>query len=107
MKRQFITFVVMLAIGLQGSLIAFAGTAALMQSDCQTSADSQDFAQKSCCPSGIHTASCCLDACLADVAIAASPASLAWYSGTVPVPQLRIAAFFSRGDSPLIRPPIL
>jgi hypothetical protein len=106
-KRQLITLIVMLAMGLQGSLIAFAGATPLMQSDCQTSADSQDVTQKSCCPSGIHTASCCLDACLADVAIAASPASLVSYSGTVPAPQLHIATFFSRGDSPLIRPPIL
>jgi hypothetical protein len=107
MKRQLIALIMILAIGLQGSLTAFAAGTPLMQSDCQTSADSQDIAQKSCCPSGLHTAGCCQDACVAVIAIAASPASLAWYGRTAPPAQLRISTFFSRGDSPLIRPPIL
>jgi hypothetical protein len=107
MKRQLIALIMILAIGLQGSLAAFAAGTPVMQADCQTSADSQDIAQKSCCPSGLHTAGCCQDACMAMIAIAASPVSLAWYGRTAPPAQLRISTFFSRGDSPLIRPPIL
>jgi hypothetical protein len=106
MKHQLVALILMLAVGLQGSVIAFAG-AQLMQSDCQSTSDSQDFAHKSCCPNGIHTAGCCQDACVAVMAMAASPVSLAWYGGTAPAAQLRISTFFSRGDSPLIRPPIL
>ena len=109
MKRQLIALAMMFAIGLQGSLTAFAAGIPVMQSDCQTSAESQDVADKSCCPSGVHTASCCSDACFAAVpaAVGASPTSLIWHSRTLPVLQVGAAAFFSRGDSPLIRPPIL
>jgi hypothetical protein len=107
MKRQLIALIVMLALGLQGSLVAFAAASALMSSDCASSAASQDTSHKSCCPSGLHTASCCLDACVATVAITMSPATLVWYGRTAPALQFRSASFSSRGDSPLIRPPIL
>jgi len=36
MKRQLIAVVVMLAIGLQGSVVAFAGISPLMSTDCQS-----------------------------------------------------------------------
>jgi hypothetical protein len=106
MKHRLITIIVMLAIGLQGSAIAFAG-AQLMQSDCQSTSSSQDAALNSCCPSGLHTASCCLDACIAAMAIAVSPLSLVWYGRAGSALQFRSTSFSSRGDSPLIRPPIL
>jgi hypothetical protein len=107
MKRQLVALIMMLAIGLQGSLTAFAAGPPAMQSDCQTSADSQDIAQKSCCPSGLHSVGCCLDACVAVIAIATSPVCLPWYGRAAPPAQLCISTFFSHGDSPLIRPPIL
>jgi hypothetical protein len=107
MKRQLIALMMILAIGLQGSLTAFSAGTPVMQSDCQSSADSQDIAQKSCCPSGLHSVGCCLDACVAVIAIATSPVYLAWYGRAAPPAQLHISTFFSRGDSPLIRPPIL
>jgi hypothetical protein len=107
MKRQLIALIVMLAIGLQGSMVAFAAVAPLMQPDCQISTESQDVAHKSCCPSGLHAASCCLDACLAAVAITASPTILVWYRLKAPTLQFQTVSFSSRGDSPLIRPPIL
>jgi hypothetical protein len=107
MKRQLIALVLMLAVGAHGTFIAFAATSPLMQSDCQTFTESHDFAHKSCCPSGLHTASCCLDACLAIVASTGSPASLVWYGDAAPTRHFQPANFFSRGDSPLIRPPIL
>jgi hypothetical protein len=107
MKRQLIALIMIFAIGLQGSLTAFAAGTPVMQSDCQTSADSPNIAQKSCCQNGLHSLGCCLDACVAVIAIATSPVSLAWYGRAAPPAQLRISTFFSRGDSPLIRPPIL
>jgi hypothetical protein len=98
MKRQLIAIIVMLAIGLQGSAVAFAGVA-LTQSDC--------VERKSCCPGGLHTASCCLDFCVAAIAIATAPVSAAWHGQSAPAAQLRISIFSSRDASPLIRPPIL
>jgi hypothetical protein len=106
MKRQLIALIVMLALGLQGSLVALAA-AAPQVADCQTPAQSQDVAHKPCCPSGLHTASCCLDACPSGVAVTASPASLVWYGRTVRALLFLTANFSSRGETPLIRPPIL
>jgi hypothetical protein len=109
MKRQLIALVMILAIGLQGSLVAFAAPVLLMQSDCQTSAQAQHAADKSCCPSGVHTRNCCADACPAAVAVAvaSSPTSLICYSCSAPALRLGTSSFLSRGDTPLIRPPIL
>jgi hypothetical protein len=98
MKRQLIAIIVMLAIGLQGSAIAFTGVE-LTQSDCA--------AHKSGCPSELHTAGCCLDFCVAAIAIATSPVSVAWGVHSASCTQLRISIFSSRDASPLIRPPIL
>jgi hypothetical protein len=110
MKRQLIALVVMLAIGLQSSVVAFAGISPLMSTDCQTtivsySTASQDF----CCPKGQHTMGCCLEACVGTVAGAVTtlPQVLAWFGSTTLVPQFLSTRFSSRGDSPLIRPPIL
>jgi|SRR5882757_8480403 len=107
MTRQFVALILMLAIGLQGSLAAFAAGAP-GQSDCQTTAESHAGASHtSCCPSGSHMASCCLDACPTAVAVTASSAALVWHRRATSVLQLHTTTFSSRGDSPLIRPPIL
>ena len=107
MKRQLIALALILAIGLQGSLAAFAAGIPVLQSDCQTSAESQGVAANSCCPSGVHTTNCCLDTCVAVVAVTASPVTLVLREPMVSAVHFRAASFFSRGDSPLIRPPIL
>jgi hypothetical protein len=99
MKRQLIAVILMLAIGLQGSIAAFAATSPSMSTDCQ-SADA-------CCPKGQHAMSCCLDLCLAPVGVTVSPTTLAWYARSTPIVPASISTFSSRGDSPLIRPPIL
>jgi hypothetical protein len=110
MKRQFIALIVVLAIGLQGSVVAFAGISPLMSTDCQTAAISHsDVAQDSCCPKGQHSMSCCLEACAGTVAGAATviPQALHLLGSTSLLPQFRSTHLSSRGDSPLIRPPIL
>jgi hypothetical protein len=110
MKRQLIAVIVMLAIGLQGSVVAFAGISPLMSSDCQTAAISHSGAsQDFCCPKGQHTMGCCLEACVGSVAGAVTtlPQVLAWFGTASLVPQFLSTRFSSRGDSPLIRPPIL
>jgi hypothetical protein len=110
MKRQLTALILMLAMGMQGSLVAFAAVQPLMQSDCQTPTNSVVAPHNSCCPGGgSHLASCCLDACLAVAAVAlpALPASLISYSRPTPERHFGTVNFFSRGDSPLIRPPIL
>jgi len=110
MKRQLIALIVMLAIGLQGSLVAFAGISPLMTTDCQTAGASHSgSSQGSCCPKGHHTMSCCLEACVGTVAgaVMATPRVLKSVGSQPLLQQFLSTRFSSRGDSPLIRPPIL
>jgi hypothetical protein len=110
MKRQFIAVIAMLVIGLQGSVVAFAGISPLMSTNCQTAAISySDASQDSCCPKGQRTMSCCIEACVGAVAGAATmtPKTLNWHAHATLLPQFRTTHFSSRLDSPLTRPPIL
>jgi hypothetical protein len=108
MKRQLIALIAMLAIGLQGTMAAFAATSPLMSTDCQSTASLHSDASKdTCCPKGQHAMSCCLDLCLSNVGVTVAPAALAWFARSAPVVPAQISIFSSRGDSPLIRPPIL
>jgi len=110
MKRQLIALIVMLAFGLQGSVVAFAGISPLMSTDCQTAAVSHsDASQDSCCPKGQHSMNCCLDACVGTVAgaVTTTPQVLMRLGSATLIPQFISTRFASRGDSPLIRPPIL
>jgi hypothetical protein len=108
MKRQFIALLLMLAIGLQGSVVAFAAASPLMSTDCQTTAMAHTgVSQDSCCPKGQRVMSCCLDFCLLTVGAAVSPTVLTWFTPPPESPAANPAIFSSRGDSPLIRPPIL
>src|SRR3984957_20023919 len=83
MNRQLIAVIVILVIGLQGSIVAFAGISPLMSTDCQTAAISHSGAsQDSCCPKGQHTMGCCcLEACVGTVAGAVTtlPQVPAWF----------------------------
>jgi hypothetical protein len=108
-KRQFIAIIVMLAIGLQGSVVAFAGICPLLATNCQTAAISHsDASQDSCCPKGEHSMSCCLEGCAGTVAGAVvMPQASSLIGSATLLPQFRSTHFSSRGDSPLIRPPIL
>jgi hypothetical protein len=110
MKRQLIAVIVTLAIGLQSSVAAFAGISPLMSTDCQSAVVSHsDASQDSCCPKGEHTMGCCLEACVGTVAgaITVIPQGLNWLGSATLVRQFLSTRFSSRGDSPLIRPPIL
>jgi hypothetical protein len=106
MKRELIALMVVLALGMQGSAVAFA-SAVPRSTDCQPSAESQDVTHKPCCPSGLHTKSCCWDACLSVVAVPVSRPSLVWHGRTVRTLLFRPAIFSSCGETPPIRPPIL
>jgi hypothetical protein len=106
MKRQLIAIIVMLAIALQGSVVAFAGTS----THCQIAGASHPAtSQDSCCPKGQHTMTCCLTACVGAVAgaVTTTPQALKRLRSVTLIPQLDSTRFSSRGDSPLIRPPIL
>jgi hypothetical protein len=110
MKRRLVALIMMLAIGLQSSVVAFAGISPIMSTDCQTAGVSHsDASQDSCCPTGQRTLSCCLEACAGTVAgaVTMTPQALNWHGHATLLPQLRTTHFSSRGDSPLIRPPIL
>jgi hypothetical protein len=80
----------------------------LMSTGCQTSAAAHsDATQDSCCPKGQHI-SCCLDLCLSTIGTIASPmAALTGFDRQSEAVATKLAIFSSRGDSPLIRPPIL
>jgi hypothetical protein len=108
MKRQLIALIVMLAIGLQGTVVAFAGVSPLMSTDCQTAVSHSASSQDSCCPKGHHSMSCCLEACVGSVAGAVTTTLqvLNHLGSATLLPQFLSTQFYSRGDSPLIRPPI-
>lgn len=108
MKRELLALLVTLALLLQGSAAAFAAASPVMSTDCRTIAAARaDVSPEQCCPKGQHAMSCCLDLCASSVAMTMSPVP----SGLPLVPTTVRAAkppmFFSRSDSPLIRPPIL
>ena len=104
MKRQLIALILMLAVGLQGSVAAFAATSPVA-TDCQTAAHS-GASQDSCCPSQ-RAVSCCLDLCLLTIGATVSQTALTWFIPPIELMVVKPAIFSSRGDSPLIRPPII
>ena len=110
MKRRLFAIYLMLAISLQGSMVALAGIPPLMSTDCQTAVVSPStVSQDSCCPKGQHSMSCCLEACTGTVAgaVTATPQLLNRLAVATPLAQFLSTQFSSRGDSPLVRPPIL
>jgi hypothetical protein len=107
MRRELVALIMMMAIGLQGSMAAFAATSPAMSTDCESAIGQSDASQDSCCPKGQHAMSCCLDLCLATVGAVPSPAALTWFSPPAKPQTAKSSSFSSRGDSPLLRPPIL
>jgi hypothetical protein len=108
MKRGLIALILMIAVGLQGSMAAFASTSPRMSSDCQTTAMTHsDASQDSCCPKGQRAMNCCLDLCLSTGGATVSPIVLALFAAPAELQAATSSIFASRGDSPLIRPPIL
>jgi hypothetical protein len=105
-KHRLIAWILLVALGMEGPLV-LAAIPTSMQHDCHGSTESRaDTSRKPCCPSGAHM-SCCLDAGVLGLAIPMGPLSVAWHGHSAPLPTARNASFFTRGDSPLIRPPIL
>ena len=108
MPRKLIAVILMLVIGLQGPMAALAVTAPLMSTSCQTAAVSHsEVSPKDCCPNGQHAMGCCLDNCLTHVGVTVSQTVRFRYERSAPSLPVSTSTFSSRGDSPLIRPPIL
>jgi hypothetical protein len=110
MRRQLIALIVLIAIGLQGSVVAFAEISPLMTTDCQTAGIPHSaVCQDTCCPKGHHAVSGCLEGCVGTIAgaVTTTPQMLKWLGSATLLPQFLSIRFSSRGDSPLIRPPIL
>jgi len=113
MKRRLIGLWLVLAIVLQGPMVAYTSTApnagcAMMQSlGAVPAVDHHHGTREPCCPDSAPTVTCCVSG----LAVGAGPVNfslpvrLAAY--TVPLPRPLAVAFASRGDAPLIRPPIL
>jgi hypothetical protein len=110
MKRRLLALVFMLAVGLQSSVIAVAAITPVRSTDCHGMGMSHpDAARHSCCPKGQHTMSGCLEACCATVAgpVSATTQTVDRPASATQPPDFRTTHISSRGDSPLIRPPIL
>ncbi len=100
--------ILMIAIGLQGSMAASASISPLTSAHCHTSAMSHaEAAQESCCPKGQRAMSCCLDLCLETSAAPMSPTGLTLVAGPAELQAAKSPIFCSRSDPLLIRPPIL
>jgi hypothetical protein len=107
MKPRLIAVILLLAIGLQSSVVAFAGPSPV--SHCEMNGTSHsDSSQDPCCPKTPHLMGCCLAACAAAMpGPVAMPPLLHRHGLVTLLPQFLSTRFSSRGDSPLIRPPIL
>ncbi len=107
-KRQLVVLTMMFALGLQGSWVAFAGMTPLTLPDCQTSAENRSgVSHKPCCSGESHKSGCCLDMSIAAAVVSSPSRSVIWQGRAVLTSTFRSMIFSSRGDSPLIRPPIL
>ncbi len=107
MKRELIALILMIAVSLQGSMVASASISPLTSADCHTSATSHaDAALDSCCPKGQRAMSCCLDLCLETAGATMSPTGLTLFAGPAELQAAKSPLFCSRSDPLLIRPPI-
>ena len=104
MKRQVIAILLLLALVLQGPVVAFASPSAAAAQACPMGIS--DSSAKSCCTHHAHVMSCCLDECASVIAVPVATAYLTWQSFSQPVLTSEKAALASREDAPLIRPPI-
>lgn len=108
MRRRIIVLLV-IAIALQAPLASFAavlsvsqGAGSSMGSGCPMAADHVGHAKKSCCAVHLAMAGCCSLV----VGMLSFSAPFIWQAHFSSVLRLPIPAFSSRGDAPLIRPPI-
>jgi hypothetical protein len=109
MKRQLIALIAMLVIGLQSSVVAFAGISPMGSTDCQAAVVTHsDVSRDPCCPKGEQAMGFCLQVCTGSVAGAATtvPQGFVWLGSATLLPHFLLTRFSSRGDTPLFRPPI-
>lgn len=114
-KRPLLTFLLVLVLGVQGPLVAYASSvadASRVGSGVSTGtpaspAEAQSQATPdSCCPGGGPAGNCCFTSCLASAGALASPVPVRWVGRALPPIVPDAPSFTSRGDAPLIRPPI-
>lgn len=117
MKRSLFTFLLVLVLGAQGPLAAYASRVAdgitvgsvlaVGGPDSTAGAHSSYATPDSCCPGGGPGANCCFTLCLTSAGAMECPVLTRGYSRTLLPIRSDAPAFTSRGDAPLIRPPIL
>jgi hypothetical protein len=114
-NRRLLALLLVLALGVQGPLVAYASTVAdaetvgcgLATGTPASPADAQSHAAPdSCCPGGAPGAGCCFTLCLVSAGATGPTVLVHGYSRAVPPTRPIALAFTSRGDAPLIRPPI-
>ena len=112
MRRRFLTWLLLLAFGMQAPL-ALATADRAMELDCQTASQAQAAGMHGhmpCCPAQKTPLKCSVDGCLAGVSLLTAhhlPLALREPGQFAPTSLTPSKRFSSRGDSPLIRPPIL
>jgi hypothetical protein len=97
----------MLAIGLQGPSLAFAGTvtANTVPPTCAGHLLGQSGIDDSCCPQGIVPGLCCAGG-LVLTGLPSTPIALPWVSSRLVPPTSGSVAFATERPTPLLRPPI-
>jgi hypothetical protein len=105
-NRRFIALLVMLAIGLQGPILAYAGTVTEKPAGCadHTLVHGSN-ADSSCCPQGIAPGLCCAGGIVLTAVPSAPVIRLAEPLRLSPPPSGPVA-FATQRPTPLIRPPI-
>lgn len=111
MRRRILSLLLVIALGLQAPLASFGAAllasgdtgSSMMFSGCPMAAAHHiDRSKKSCCPDRERTAGCCMIV----VGMMSSAVPFVRQPHFAAVFRFRIPAFTSRGDAPLIRPPI-
>lgn len=87
-------------------LLLIGGLQGLQASEYRPSEERTSRAQHACCPHAGAHASCCPDACASPAVIADSPGLSLWCAREGHLIAIEAGIFASRGESPLIRPPI-
>jgi hypothetical protein len=107
MSRRFVPLVVLVAISLQGPILAYAGavTAKTVTPACAAHLPGHDGADDSCCPQGILPGLCCAGGLVLTAVPSAAVTVPAVPLHLMPLPA-GFVAFATERPAPLLRPPI-
>ena len=107
MNRPLIALILIIALGMQGSLAAYALGPAPSGAECPMQYSTMDGAilSQHCCEQHSHGSLCCDAACVSAVA-GPAPHYVSFFAPVSSTPKSLAKPFLSRNDAPLVRPPI-